>query len=127
MIADKHPSAVVSCSLNGLLGSLNGSLGFLNGIAVLEFDSENSPLEDHEYPEEDEGGFDDYSDDEADDETEVVACPNCGTDVYEDAVRCPVCETYLTLRSHVWGGKSWWWVALGLVGIVATLWALSIG
>ncbi len=46
--------------------------------------------------------------DAGDDESETVACPHCGADVYEDADRCPRCGEWITA-----GGGSHWplWVA----------------
>ncbi len=90
---------------------------------MLEFDSEKSPIEDFEYPDED------LSDDDLSDEwgeSEWVVCPNCGAEVYEDAVRCPICESYITWGSNLWSGQSWWWVILGLLGIAATCMAIAI-
>jgi hypothetical protein len=94
-------------------------------LSVCKFDSENSPIEDHEYPEEDnsDGAWD--SDDQWS-EAELAECPNCGTEVYEDSVRCPVCDSYITFGANVWDGKSLWWIVLGLIGIAATCVALAL-
>ncbi len=44
-----------------------------------------------------------------DDEAETVACPHCGTDVYEDADRCPHCGEWIAAGG---GGSTWpLWVA----------------
>lgn len=70
---------------------------------------------------------DDWSEDdwpdESDEELEsiTVACPSCGAEIYEDAVSCPVCGEYVTHSHSVWEGKPWWWVALGIVGIIAVI------
>ena len=68
--------------------------------------------------------FDLDEDDEGSD-SEVLPCPNCGTDVYEDALQCPACGNYISLRPRVWSGRGWWWILLGLLGIVATILVLA--
>ena len=73
--------------------------------------------DDHELPEEDE--FDD-------DEIETLPCPECGAEVYEDAPRCPSCGSYITFATHPFTGRAWWWVALGLLGILALIVTLAI-
>lgn len=85
---------------------------------MFEFDSPDKPLEDHEYP-------DDYDSDDDWEESDVVPCPHCGADVFDDAMRCAVCGEYVTRRSNAWQGKSWWWILLGMLGIAATVLALS--
>lgn len=39
---------------------------------------------------------DEYSDDSDDEDNDTITCPYCGEAVYEDAVRCPKCENYLS-------------------------------
>ena len=69
---------------------------------------------------------DEYPDEPADDDlTETVSCPQCGAEVYEDALRCPVCGDYVTHDTSVWSGRPGWWVLLGLVGILATIAVLA--
>jgi hypothetical protein len=69
---------------------------------------------------------DDYdSQDDSDVESETVECSNCGHDVYEDAVQCPICNEYITQGQSAWEGKPAWWAILGLLGIVAVIFALS--
>jgi len=63
-----------------------------------------------------------YIDD--DDSSEVVPCPECGADVYEDAEQCPTCGQYIVHSTSPWRGKPWWWVVLGLAGIMAMLWLM---
>lgn len=84
---------------------------------------ENRPLADYEDPSPPADGEDD--DDAWGD------CPLCGGEVYEDAVRCPSCGEYLeagfaTRDGGPWSGRSVWWVALGLLGMVATIAALAL-
>lgn len=81
-----------------------------------EFD--DRPLEDWEYPDQDE--FDD------DDDTATVTCAACGAEIYEDAPQCPVCGEYVTAsRGTHWEGRPVWWIALGLLGIIAVIYALA--
>jgi zinc ribbon protein len=81
------------------------------------FDGPNDELGDDEFPDEDE--FDD-------DSSLTVECPECGAEIYEDAVQCPVCGTYVTHRAgHVWSGRPTWWIAVGVLGILATILALA--
>lgn len=82
----------------------------------LGFD-EDRPLEDREYPDPDE--FDD------DDETATVQCAACGAEMYDDAPQCPVCGEYVgALRGSLWEGRPGWWIALGLLGIIAVMYWL---
>ena len=84
------------------------------------FERPGRELEDYEYP--------DTPDDAPDDETETAACPECGADVYEDAPRCPACGTYITpgTSNSLWTGRPVWWIALGVLGIVATIVVLAM-
>jgi DNA-directed RNA polymerase subunit RPC12/RpoP len=67
------------------------------------------------------------SDDEFDSDEEeqslTIPCPHCGADIYEDSVRCPRCGTYLTPDTNPWSGRPGWWILVGLLGIVALVWA----
>ena len=83
------------------------------------FDRPDHELTDDEYPD------DDFNDDDLDDVTETVSCPNCGAEVYEDAVACPVCGEYITPDNRVWAGRPIWWIVLGLLGIVAMIVTLA--
>jgi endogenous inhibitor of DNA gyrase (YacG/DUF329 family) len=78
--------------------------------------NDDRPLEDWEYP--DEGSSDE------EDESALVPCPQCGADIYEDAVQCPVCGEYVTHGTRAWEGRPGWWIALGLLGIIAVLFVL---
>ena len=60
-----------------------------------------------------------------DDETFTLPCPECGADVYEDAVRCPACGNYITHPTSVWHGRPGWWIVLGLLGVVALILVLT--
>ncbi len=63
----------------------------------------------------------DGSENEAD---QYVDCPVCGADVYELAEQCPACGSYITHSTSAFSGKPWWWVTLGLIGILALAAAL---
>jgi ribosomal protein L37E len=67
-----------------------------------------------------------YPDIDEDDET-TISCPECGADVFDDAEQCPACGWYIVQNTRVWSGKSAWWIALGILGIVAVILALAFG
>ncbi len=73
-------------------------------------------LEDDEFSADDEYDADELDDDQ----TALAECPRCGVDIYEDAEQCPLCGEWITHNTSAWGGRPWWWVALGACGI-ATL------
>lgn len=76
---------------------------------------------DDDWPEDD---WDEGEDDDVDSYT--VACPDCGTDVYEDAEQCPACGNYIVHSSsgNVWQGRPVWWIVIGILGIIAVILAL---
>jgi hypothetical protein len=74
-------------------------------------------LDDREFPDE--------PDEDEDDESELVECGHCGAEIYEDSPQCPVCGEYLSASTSAWSGRSWWWIAAGLVGIAAVIYALT--
>jgi len=78
----------------------------------------NRPLEDREYPEPDE--FED------EDDCETRECPACGVDVYEDIEQCPACGEYVVFSDRALSGMPWWFVALGLLGIVSLILTLTL-
>ena len=79
--------------------------------------NDNRPLEDWEYPD---------PDDSDDGMPGTVACAACGTEIYEDAPQCPVCGEYVTaLRGSHWEGRPGWWIALGLLGVIAVIYLLA--
>ena len=73
----------------------------------------------------DEDAFDvsdgDYSDDG---DAETLPCPECGQPIYEEAEQCPHCGQYVSFSSHAFDHKPWWWMVLGLLGVLALLWWL---
>lgn len=83
------------------------------------------PQDFHSEESNDEWFDEEYSDDFDDDPTETVSCPQCGSEVYEDAVQCPACGAYITFHATVWSGRPLWWIILGLLGLVAAI--LTLG
>lgn len=74
---------------------------------------------------------DDYEDDlevdELDDESDAhYVCPLCGAEVYDDANVCPACGDYMVPKMVIGSDvKPLWYIALGMIGIVAVLLVLS--
>ena len=63
----------------------------------------------------------DAAEDADPDESDVVTCPKCGADVYEDAEQCPICGEWIEHSTHPFSGRAWWFVGLGIVGIAVTI------
>jgi hypothetical protein len=82
-------------------------------------ESRDDEFEDREFPDQD-----DLCDDES---AELVACTECGADIYEDAPQCPVCGAYVVRDTRAWSGRSSWWILLVMLGIVALITALVLG
>lgn len=61
-----------------------------------------------------------------DGEPELVDCPACGAAIYEEAEQCPACGEYIVHGTSPWAGKPGWWVALGMLGIIAMIVALTL-
>lgn len=66
-------------------------------------------------------------DEEEDLLNDLVSCPHCGAEVYEDAPQCPFCGDYIVHTSSSWSGRPGWWILLGLFGALATVLALTMG
>jgi hypothetical protein len=79
--------------------------------------------DDGEYPDD----LDLDGDDLVDESTDTIVCRHCGADVYEDADQCPTCGMYIMADTGVWSSKSIGWIALGLLGVIATILALILG
>lgn len=67
----------------------------------------------------DDSGWDNGTPD--DDEADVIPCPNCGTEVYEEADMCPVCGEFIIAGRSPWQGRSPLFVVVGLLGIAAVI------
>jgi hypothetical protein len=91
------------------------------------FDDPADSLNDRELPDGDDFDDDEGDDDDFDgDEGELLPCPECGADIYEESQQCPYCGSYVTFSTHPFTGRAWWWVALGLLGIIAMIVMLAI-
>lgn len=64
---------------------------------------------------------DDDDDDYGDDTPELVECPSCGVEIYEESVLCPSCGEYITHRTSPMAGRPLWFALLGLAGIIAVI------
>lgn len=60
-----------------------------------------------------------------DEATSTIPCANCGAEVYEEADSCPVCGEFLIDGARPLDKKPAWFVALGLLGIIAVVVLLS--
>lgn len=72
---------------------------------------------------------DDSDDDSPDDESDVadvLRCPACGAEVYEDAEQCSACGEWITFSTHPFAGRSLWFIAIGVLGIAVTIAALVL-
>jgi hypothetical protein len=76
-------------------------------------------LDDREFP--------DDEDDEDLDESDTRDCPECGASVYQDVEQCPSCGCWITAETSPWSGRTGWWIALGIAGVIAVILALSVG
>ena len=81
------------------------------------FDDPADSFDEREFPDEDD--FDDQP-------GETLPCPQCGGDVYEDSDRCPHCGSYVVFSTHPFAGRAWWWIALGVLGVVSLILTLAI-
>jgi formylmethanofuran dehydrogenase subunit E len=59
--------------------------------------------------------------DEDDDTAELVKCPSCGEEIYEEAEQCPYCGEYVTHTTAPLSGRPLWFCVLGVVGVAATV------
>ncbi len=84
----------------------------------VDWNESPTDLDDREYPDAD------LWDEES---TDTQECPACGAVVYEDPVQCPVCGEFVIPDTRVWSGKPTWWIALGVLGIIALAVVLILG
>lgn len=61
---------------------------------------------------------------DVDDDADVTTCPECGVDIYDDLPICPRCGIAITTDTSPWAGRPIWWIVLGLLGILATIYLL---
>ena len=69
----------------------------------------------------DEDGWDDPEPEAGDGEVDLVPCPACGEQIYEETQQCPHCGEYVTSSTSALGGRPWWFCALGTAGVVAAI------
>ena len=81
--------------------------------------------EDNQWQEEEDWDENHWDDD---DDAETVPCPECGEEVYEEAEQCPYCGQYIVHsgRGYVWSGRPTWWIVLGILGILAVIFGLTM-
>jgi hypothetical protein len=80
-------------------------------------DPHEKPLEENEFPDEaDLAGQDDQPD------TSLAPCPACGALIYDDAPRCPHCQSDLPPSGQKWRDSRKWYVRGGLWAIKTLLW-----
>jgi len=72
-----------------------------------------------------EEAWDEDGSDQDEETNETIVCPACGAEIYEESVQCPECEQYISPNTSAWANRPWWWVALGLLGVLAALWAIT--
>ncbi|MEZ6096106.1 MAG: zinc ribbon domain-containing protein [Pirellulaceae bacterium] len=78
--------------------------------------------------------FDDDIDDVTQgDDSPYIPCPNCGEDIYDDAIQCPYCGEDVIHPSGIWHSKPRWfriiaWIllALAVFGFLAAEFPLII-
>ncbi len=61
-----------------------------------------------------------------DDSVELLPCPKCGAEIYEESQQCPSCGNYIIHDKSSWRGRPVWWLILGLCGIGAVIVLLSL-
>jgi uncharacterized protein (DUF983 family) len=74
-----------------------------------------------------EDAYDDEPWDDVGDETaELVSCPECGQEIYEEAEQCVACGNYVIHRNSGWNDLPVWWIVLGMLGVVMTVLSLIL-
>lgn len=73
--------------------------------------------EDLDIDESPDGEYDDYDEDEDD----LTECPACGAEIHDLSEQCPVCGEYIVHSTDWRTGRPWWFLALGGLGILATI------
>ena len=58
-------------------------------------------------------------------DTDTVACPACGAQIYEHADRCNACGEWIVHRSSIWSRKALWWIILAILGIAAVVYVYA--
>jgi predicted RNA-binding Zn-ribbon protein involved in translation (DUF1610 family) len=64
---------------------------------------------------------DEFDDDDAD----LVKCPSCGEEIFEEAQQCPYCGDYVVhSTTSALVGRPFWFCVIGLLGMAATAFCL---
>ena len=71
--------------------------------------------DDEDFDDDDDFESDDFDDEDDDGEEETISCPYCRREIYEDAVRCPCCEQYLSQEDSPPSRRPWWIIAGAVV------------
>ncbi|HWB11228.1 MAG TPA: hypothetical protein VG826_18510 [Pirellulales bacterium] len=66
-------------------------------------------------------GWEDVEYGDADDDAELVRCPLCGEEIFEDAEQCPYCGDCVVHSTSPFSGRPVWFCVFGLLGVVATV------
>ena len=61
--------------------------------------------------------------DDSDDGDDTIPCPYCGRQIYEDAVRCPRCERYLSDEDRTTTSKPRWVIVTAIIVLAAVAFA----
>lgn len=62
--------------------------------------------------------------DEGDEVSELVRCPSCHEEIFEDAEQCPYCGDYVVHSTSALAGRPFWFCALGMLGVAAAIYCL---
>ena len=53
---------------------------------------------------------------------ELMTCPHCRSEIYEESQRCPVCDNYVTPSSSPWATKPILWRFFMVVLVLVLVW-----
>ena len=56
-----------------------------------------------------------------DDHPEVLPCPSCGAEVYEETQRCPHCGEWIMPLATSARRKSRWWIIAAVLALIAIM------
>ena len=70
----------------------------------------------------------DWDDERSEEDDDLIDCPECSKPIHAESEQCPHCGNYILdepRSGELWRGRSWWWIALGVLGIIAVVVAFS--